>query len=108
MAVHLRTGESWRYEPPTDHAVGWISVSRGSLRVPEHVDGGELVILEPSNLAIEITADADAEFVIGSAVPHPYELVLGNYSVHTSAAALQAGEERLRDIQRRLHSEGRL
>jgi hypothetical protein len=55
-----------------------------------------------------MTADVDTEFVIGSAVPHPYELALGNYSVHTSAAALRAGEERLEEIQRRLRSEGRL
>jgi redox-sensitive bicupin YhaK (pirin superfamily) len=108
LAVRLRSGESWRYQPPADHRVGWISLSQGRLRVPEPVDGGELVIFEASDRALEITGDADAEFVIGSAVPHPYELALGNYSVHTSDAALRAGEQRLKEIQRRLRSEGRL
>jgi len=46
-------------------------------------------------------------FVLAEAVCG-YELALGNYSVHTSAAALKAGELRIREIQRRLHSEGRL
>jgi redox-sensitive bicupin YhaK (pirin superfamily) len=108
LAVRLRPGESWVYQPADDHNVGWISVSRGGLHVPEPVDSGELAVLESSNAPIEVAADTDAEFVIGSAVPHPYDLALGNYSVHTSAAALRAGEQRLRDIQRRLQSEGRL
>jgi hypothetical protein len=41
----------------------------------------------------------DAIFVIGSATPHPHDLHLGSYSVHTSADALAKGEaniERLR------------
>jgi len=92
LAVGLRGGRSWQYQPPADHEVGWISVSRGHLRVPEPVDARELVVFASSDLAIEMTADVDTEFVIGSAVPHPYELALGNYSVHTSAAALRAGE----------------
>jgi hypothetical protein len=39
---------------------------------------------------------------------HPYELALGNYSVHTSQASLQAGERRIAEIQARLQEEGRL
>jgi redox-sensitive bicupin YhaK (pirin superfamily) len=108
LAVRLRAGESWVYQPADDHNVGWISVSRGRLQVPEPVESGELAILESSNVSIEVVADSDAEFVIGSAVHHPYDLALGNYSVHTSAAALRAGEQRLTEIQRRLQSEGRL
>jgi hypothetical protein len=46
--------------------------------------------------------------MIGSAVPHPPDLVLGSYSVYTSPASLRAGERRLQEIQRRLQSEGRL
>jgi hypothetical protein len=36
------------------------------------------------------------------------EWLLGNYSVHTSPAALRAGEQRLNEIQHRLRNEGRL
>ena len=108
LAVRLRAGETWRYQPAVDHTVGWVSLSTGRVRVPERVEAGELAIFEPSNDAIDVQADADTEFVLGSAAPHAHDLVLGQYSVHTSTAALRAGERRLTEIQQRLHSEGRL
>jgi len=108
LAVRLHAGESWTYQPDPGHTVGWLSVSRGRLRVPELVDAGELAIFESSSAAINISADTDTEFVIGSAVPATKELALGNYSVHTSAASLQTGEKRLREIQQRLRNEGRI
>ena len=108
LAVRLRAGESWRYQPAVDHTVGWVSLSTGRLRVPENVDAGELVIFEPSTDAIDFNADGDSEFVLGSAAPHAHDLVLGQYSVHTSAATLRTAEQRLKEIQHRLQSEGRL
>jgi redox-sensitive bicupin YhaK (pirin superfamily) len=108
LAVRLRAGESWRYQPPVDHTVGWVSLSRGRLRVPERVEPGELAIFEPSTDAIDFHADSDSEFVLGSAAPHAHDLVLGPYSVHTSDATLHAGEQRLREIRHRLQNEGRL
>ena len=48
------------------------------------------------------------EFVVGSAVKHAHDLVLGHYSVHTSAAALREGEARIQQIGNRLRAEGRL
>jgi redox-sensitive bicupin YhaK (pirin superfamily) len=108
LAVRLRGGESWRYQPAIDQTVGWVSVSTGRIRVPESVDAGELVIFEPSIDAIDFHADVDAEFVLGSAAPHGDDLVLGQYSVHSSPAMLRAGEQRLREIQHRLRNEGRL
>jgi hypothetical protein len=68
----------------------------------------KLAIFEPSNGAIDFHAEADTEFVLGSAAPHAHDLVLGPYSVHTSPAMLRAGERRLNEIQRRLQNEGRL
>jgi len=108
LAVHLRGGESWRYQPGVDHTVAWVSASTGRIRVPQNVDAGELAIFEPSHDAIEFHAETDTEFVLGSAAPHAHDLVLGPYSVHTSAATLRAGERRLDEIQHRLQSEGRL
>ncbi len=46
--------------------------------------------------------------MLGSAVPHPYELVTGNYSIHTSAEALAQGERRIREIREDLVRAGRL
>jgi redox-sensitive bicupin YhaK (pirin superfamily) len=108
LAVRLKAGESWRYEPPADHQVCWAALGRGSLDVPESVQAGELVVFAPSSAAIDIHAETDSEFVLGSAASHPYELALGYYSVHTSEASLQAGERRIADIKLRLQKEGRL
>jgi redox-sensitive bicupin YhaK (pirin superfamily) len=108
LAVRLRAGQSWRYQPAVDHTVGWVALSTGRLRVPESVEAGELAIFEPSTDAIDFHADDDSEFVLGSAVPHGYDLVLGQSSVHTSAATLRTAEQRLREIQQRLQNEGRL
>jgi redox-sensitive bicupin YhaK (pirin superfamily) len=108
LAVRLRAGESWRYQPAVDHTVGWIALSMGRVRVPETVEAGELATFESSNEAIDIHAEAETEFVLGSAAPHAHDLVLGPYSVHTSSGTLRAGERRLTEIQQRLQSEGRL
>jgi redox-sensitive bicupin YhaK (pirin superfamily) len=108
LAVRLRAGESWRYQPAIDHTVGWVSPAVGRIRVPETVAAGELAIFEPSHDAIDFHADTDTEFVLGSAAPHVHDLVLGRYSVHTSPATLRAGEQRLNEIQRHLQNEGRL
>ena len=108
LAVRLRAGESWRYKPDVHHTVGWLAVSAGELLVPDTVEAGELAIFEPSNNPINIYAKADADFVLGSAAAHTHDLVLGQYSVHTNAATLRAGERRIDEIQQRLENEGRL
>jgi redox-sensitive bicupin YhaK (pirin superfamily) len=108
LAVRLKAGETWRYNPPTDHAICWVALASGRLAVPERVEAGELVAFEPSNQAIDFRAEADTEFVLGSTARHPYELALGYYSVHTSPASLQAGEQRIAEIKVRLQREGRL
>jgi redox-sensitive bicupin YhaK (pirin superfamily) len=108
LAVRLKAGASWRYDPPVDHTVCWVALGTGSLAVPEPVQAGELAAFEASNEAIDFHAETDTQFVLGSAASHPYQLALGSYSVHTSPAALQAGERRLAEIKARLHKEGRL
>src|SRR5216684_8888482 len=108
LAVRLKEGERWLYDPPADHTVCWVALSTGSLAVPEPVEAGELAVFEPSNEAIDFHAETASEFVLGSAASHPYELALGYYSVHTSPASLQAGERRLAEVKARLQKEGRL
>jgi hypothetical protein len=67
-----------------------------------------LAVFEPSSEAVEFEARSDAEFVLGSAVPHKYDLVLGSHSVHTTPAALRDAQEHLSAIRTRLVQEGRL
>jgi redox-sensitive bicupin YhaK (pirin superfamily) len=108
LAVRLKEGESWRYQPSAGHTVLWVALGSGAVAVPDELRRGDLVAFEPSNEAIEFEAKSDAEFVVGSAVPHDHDLVLGYYSVHTSAGALREGEARISAIQARLVQEGRL
>jgi redox-sensitive bicupin YhaK (pirin superfamily) len=98
LDVQLRAGERWSYRPPAGHDVAWMAVSQGAVRVGEPVSAGELVVFEESAADIAIQAASAARFVLGSAVKHPHELVTGRYSVHTSPAALRAGEREIRRI----------
>lgn len=108
LDVRLKRGEKWRYEPPVDHIVAWIAVHKGKLSAPAIVAQGELVVFEESNAALDFEALEDTSFVLGSAVKHPYNLVLGHYSVHTNKDALERGEAKIAEIGRRLKEEGRL
>ena len=108
LAVTLEPGESWRYQPPEGHSVLWLAMGKGRVRARDLLQQGEIVIFEPGEAAVALTALEHAEFVIGSAVPHPHDLVLGHYSVHSSAEALAAGEAQIRNIRHNLIEQGRL
>jgi redox-sensitive bicupin YhaK (pirin superfamily) len=109
LAVALKGGETWRYAPPQGHTVLWVGMGKGAVEAShETLEHGEIVVFEAGNEAVEFTARTDAEFVIGSAVRHPHDLVLGYYSVHTSDNALQAGEARIEEIRDGLVAKGRL
>jgi redox-sensitive bicupin YhaK (pirin superfamily) len=108
LAVHLKAGESWSYHPPAGHTVLWTALGKGSVLVPDELRQGELVAFTPSNAVIDFEAQSDAEFVLGSAVPHDYDLILGSHSVHTSTEALRAAEARISEIQARLIQQGKL
>jgi redox-sensitive bicupin YhaK (pirin superfamily) len=108
LAVRLKAGESWSYQPPKDHTVLWASVLSGTVTVPDELHSGELAAFEPSNQSVLFIAVTDVEFVLGSAAAHDHDLFLGRYSVHTSAEALRAGETKITEIRHRLIQEGRL
>jgi redox-sensitive bicupin YhaK (pirin superfamily) len=106
--VRLKDGQRWRYEPPDRHTVAWLAVDKGGLRSHAPIGAGELAVFEESGGAIELEADGDTSFVLGSAIKHPHPLVLGYYSVHTSRATLEQGEAEIDRIGQRLRAEGRL
>jgi redox-sensitive bicupin YhaK (pirin superfamily) len=108
LALRLNDGERWRYTPPAGHTVAWIAVSAGRLDAGGAVGTGELAVFEESGESIDFVADGDTAFVLGSAVKHPHELVMGYYSVHTSKATLAEGEAEIRRIGTRLRQDGRL
>ena len=112
LAVQLKDGEHWRYTPPAGHTVGWVAVNAGRLGAGHSaggpVDAGELAVFEESDAALDFVAHGDTSFVLGSAVKHPHDLVMGHYSVHTSRATLDQGEAEIRRVGAKLRQEGRL
>jgi redox-sensitive bicupin YhaK (pirin superfamily) len=107
LVVSLKAGERWSFQPPSGHTVAWVAVQDGALRTSSRIPAGEMAIFEPSTESIDFVAEGDTRFVLGSAAEHPHDLVLGNYSVHTSVEALRRGEVEIRRIGRELRAEGK-
>lgn len=108
LLVTLKAGECWTYQPPAGHSIGWLAVAKGSLQADTSAHTGDMVVFEDAEDAITVQAglDGDAVFVLASAIPHPHELHLGNYSVHTSAQALEMGERRIDELRQRMVAAG--
>ena len=102
LHVKLADGEQWRYTPPAGHDVAWVAVAGGKLHSADTVLEREIALFDDSGLAIDFSAQGETEFVLGSAPRHPHPLVLGYYSVHSSADALQRGEAQIEQIRRQL------
>lgn len=107
LAVTLRDGESWTFEPPRGHDVAWLAVMDGALRASSRIERGELALFERGEGPIALVAEGETRFVLGSAPRHPHDLVLGNYSVHTTRDALERGEAEIRRLGRALRAEGK-
>jgi redox-sensitive bicupin YhaK (pirin superfamily) len=107
LSVTLKAGERWAYRAPSGHTVAWVAVNDGVLRSPSRIPSGELAIFAPSEQSIDFVAEGNTRFVLGSAAKHSHDLVLGNYSVHTSAAALRLAEAEIRRIGQELRAEGK-
>jgi len=108
LHVRLQAGETWTFRPGRGHRVAWAHCSSGSLLVAGTKVTGELVAFSESEDPIEFVAEGDAEFIVASAMTHPYPLVTGYYSVHTSEEALLKGETEIARIGQALRSQGRL
>jgi hypothetical protein len=107
LVVTLKDGERWSYHAPKGHTVAWVAVDDGALHSPSRIPSGEIAIFAPSEESIDFVAEGDTRFVLGSAVKHPHDLVLGNYSVHTSTAALRQADAEIRRIGQTLRAEGK-
>jgi redox-sensitive bicupin YhaK (pirin superfamily) len=108
LLVRLAAGTEWTFMPPATEPLAWLAVSSGSLVGETPADAGEMVIFEQAVEPINLKASAtgDALFVIGSASPHPHDLHLGYYSVHTSAESLAKGEANIERLRRLLLAAG--
>jgi len=96
----LADGERWTYQPSAEHEIAWLALNNGKLDVSGIVLERELAVFEHGVRPIEVVAQGAAELVIGSAAKHPYPLVTGHYSVHTSRDALIEGEANIAALER--------
>ena len=64
-----------------------MSASKESMSVP--------TLQQDGSIEFEAIAHQPAVFVVGTAVPHPHELVMGSYSIHTNERALIVAEHNL-------------
>lgn len=108
LAVTLAAGERWTYQPPAGHTVAFAAVHTGALVGPEPIAQGELVVFAEGDGALRFEAAVATDLIVGSAVKHPHELVLGRYSVHTSPGALRQGEGEIVRLGRELRAQGRV
>jgi redox-sensitive bicupin YhaK (pirin superfamily) len=67
--VRLKDRQDFRYAPPDGHNITWLAVDRGSLQLPEgeRVLWEQIAIFRDSAGAIEVQADGETSFVLGSA-----------------------------------------
>ncbi|MBY0417113.1 MAG: hypothetical protein K2W88_03475, partial [Pararheinheimera sp.] len=100
--------EVWHYQPESGQTVAWLAIYKGNLTGATTVSQGEMVVFGASETAITLMAQGAASFVFGAAIPHPYPLVMGSYSVHTSRESLAKGEQEIRRIGTELHLKGRI
>jgi redox-sensitive bicupin YhaK (pirin superfamily) len=107
LVVTLAPGASWRYTPPDAHDIAWAFVFDGEASVQGQAGARELLVLGAQG-DIEIQAGrSPARVLVGTAVQHPHELVLGASSVHTRRASLEAGHRRIQAIGERFRASAR-
>jgi hypothetical protein len=80
-----------------------VAVGSGRLKGDRTARSGDILIFEQRDGSIDLESigQQPAVFVVGSAVPHPHELVMGAYSIHTSERALIVAENNLELLRRR-------
>jgi redox-sensitive bicupin YhaK (pirin superfamily) len=78
--VRLRDGEHWRYVAPERHNVTWLAVDRGGVRLREgeRVYCEQIALFGDSRGVIELQADGETSFVLGSARRRAHPLAQGS------------------------------
>jgi len=96
--VQLQPGESWTYQPSSHHSIAWVFSQSGELAVSDTRLKRELAVFQEGSGALHFHAAGACAFLVASAAKAQQELVLGSYSVHSSAEHLAAGERRIQEI----------
>lgn len=103
ISVQLEQEEEFIYTSSLADEIVWVLVHSGSLLVGEwEIKKGELVVFDSAGSKVLLFARHDSGFILGAAPRHPYPLVIGPYSVHTSEESLAIGEANISRIASRL------
>jgi redox-sensitive bicupin YhaK (pirin superfamily) len=106
--ITLKMNERFVYEIPISHKVAWAFVYRGDSEINGVNISEKMVVLNDDGRNLEIFAKSDSRVLIGTAVPHPHDLVNGYYSVHTNELSLAKGESKINEIGKNLKQQGRI
>jgi redox-sensitive bicupin YhaK (pirin superfamily) len=98
LHVSLEAGESWVYPAHELRQQAWAFAFSGQILVDEMPFSKRLVVFDSTARNIRISAREATQFIFAAAERHPYDLVVGAHSVHTSHAALERSEERIREL----------
>ena len=98
LAVRLKAGERWSYQPPAGHTILWTAIGKGFVRTPDELQEGELAAFTPGSGAIESRPKPMRSSCRGR-LSHEYELVLDSHSVHTNSKARREAETWISEIE---------
>lgn len=98
LDVNLRPDQKWKYHPPETHDILWLVVYEGKLNGNLGASVGELIVYEDSDDPVEFSSEHSARFLLGSAKKFEHDLVLGQSSIHTSAANLESSQKKIKEI----------
>jgi redox-sensitive bicupin YhaK (pirin superfamily) len=105
--VRLKDGQCWRYAAPDGHNVTWLAVDRGGVRLQEdgRVLREQIALFADSQGVIELRADGETSFVLGSARRSSHPLVaVEDCPIDTNPAPV---ERQAPSVGRRLRVQGR-
>jgi len=112
LHVRLSPGQRWSHVPRPEQEVAWAHVSHGEVRIDDVTVGEELAVFDAAvakrPLQFEASSGKAAEFILGLAPRHPFDLVMGRYSVHTTPDALELGQHEIARIGEHLRSQRRI
>jgi redox-sensitive bicupin YhaK (pirin superfamily) len=109
-----KNDETFTYKVPTGHKTSFVMVYTGSALVcdDERISTtNEVFVLDEFGETIQVKRVDETNVtsvLIASAVPHPYSLSLGMYSVHTNPESLAQAEMRIDRIGEELSRQGKL
>ena len=90
--VQMKAGDIWCYRPELGYQVAWLFIYEGVIASAGEELVNEVAIFEESEEMITIEAKSDAKFFFGSAVLHPYSLVVARDAIHTNEESLKKAE----------------